>query len=90
MVLFGVFFVYLLIPYNEIDYNTVTSPTYCSRPVYLTSLVLTVIFLVSVLFSVVLVLYFVLGTRITTVSDSPQDVEGRILLPKDHLGGILL
>ena len=63
-IMYGVFFIYLMIPYNKIDYDNKLSATYCSKQVYLTSVMLTLIFLVSVMFAVVIILFFHVTTKL--------------------------
>ena len=47
VIIFGVFFIYLMVSLPNVEFSDKFSPTYCSRQIFLTSLVLSTLFLIS-------------------------------------------
>jgi hypothetical protein len=72
VILFFVFFVYLIVPFQAISYDDKDSMNYCSRQIYLTSLVIATIFCLSCLFAILLILCFWGYTRIGDTDESAE------------------
>ena len=76
VILFFVFFIYVIVPYNKINHTDIADPNYCSREIYLTCLVISSIFCASCLFAVLLILTFWGYTRIGSKdSGAEEEVE---------------
>jgi len=76
VILFFVFFIYVIVPYNKIEYIDQTSPSYCAREVYLTCLVISTIFCASCLFATLLILVFWVYTKMGSGdSGAKEEVE---------------